>query len=229
MVEPSETPEKIGIRCAGHVLQRGAQAGQNCSGLLLTPDGYVLCNNEKHPEHILKLLRRAVANGIISEAEIYNELNITTTQGGNVEAATIPEQTNIDSNTELLETAFGLAGTQKERDALELAVLLNRTLLTVRELAKTSPNINEIELGGRGFQSGNAYVKIYFYRGLEIEIGLGGSTIFKVNHDYVIEKLAKNLLRFLGGTVEDYHERVNFYRMAIAAIPHLAQQEKIIN
>lgn len=227
MVEPSETSEKTAIRCAGHVLQRGIKAGQECNGLLLTSDGYVLCNNEKHPEHILSLLRRAIDSEIISEAELYNELNITITQGGNVETATAPKN---DPNTELLEIAFGLAGTQKERDALELAVLLNRTLLTMRSIQTTIPNPYELE--GREFRSNFMYVRFEFYRqerNLHVVVGLAGSTAFMVNHDYSIEKLVGELERFLVGTVEEYHKRVNFYRMAIVAMPHLAQQKKTID
>lgn len=243
MASPSG-PRKDGVACDG-IIKKGQRRGQECGMLLLAKDDpqdespSIVCPRPQCGEHhsILALLRKAMERGDLNTEAVLTALGYSSSkqQRGEKETMDVKEK-------EFLDIAFGLSGTRGQRDALEIAVLLQKTLEALEErlgggsnkhrIGNLLPNLffemkpsSEMSVRLRNAAFGRAALS-----DLAIEIRSGrGSSLFPLSVAPDLRDLHhvyREMLVYLNSAETDgYDHRRNFLRSAITMLPSEVESE----
>ena len=182
----------------------------------------------------MDVLGDAVGRGIVTKTQILAAIGQP-----NLET----KEKNVETTEqEFLKIAFGLKGTPRDRDALELAVLLDRTLHALKEktssegfdpASDTLPSFTYQGTSNNTLKGTGKRGVALNYRGptegYEVSVSLhGGSTNFALALGYDLYRLYQEMKHFIDADVEEYPLVVNFYRTAISILPYALNFKRMV-
>lgn len=200
----------------------------------------------QHARWIAMYLKRGLGDGLALLHEFFESEQQRKTDPQEekaMEDTATKEKELVDR--ELLDVALGLRGTMRDRDALAIAVILEKTL---REL-KSKMDAGQLELPDplpkfklhfKDQTSSPKGVRVVLENPWDLCVSVGtftdrgsGSTCFHISKIGKLDSVfLKNyqweISRYLKVAVEEYTRTVEFVRSAIIMIPYLLSQKRIV-